>query len=323
MFSLHQENFPILEKGRSVVKLLSDSTNNKKYAVKLVPLENKSLQKEFDLLGKINHPNIIRPIEFGKNVRENYLITEYMDYGDLFNFITINDSKLYTRGFLNHRSFEKFWRTLFSQCLASLIYLRSLGWAHLDVKPENFLINSWFEIKLIDFEFAFEIDKTRSNQNQCDKYCGSKSYFSPEIKERKMPYDPMKSDVFSLGVTMINLMTRIDIFSDNGLGFNKQYRCIRSGSFEKFWQSLPFSLFFSKDLKDVFENMLKYNPNERISLENLCQYKWFQGETFSKGEIVVFFKNMNFLNKCEDFKKVDDDAIGDSASKKIKTDVQN
>lgn len=291
------ENIPLLMGGRSIVKFLTDPSTNKKYVVKMVPLSNDSLHKEYELVQKFNHSNIIKPIRIGTLNKNNYLITEYMNWGDLFIFVTKNQEKLFAKTFQTHKFFEKFWRSIFLQCLEAVLHMKSHGWAHLDIKPENFLINSDFEIKVIDFEFAQEVDNKKSSLQQCYKFCGTKSYFSPEIKEKKFPYDPFKSDVFSLAVTMINLMTGIDIFSRNIGDLNAQYIYMKNNDFIKFWKNFPKASCFSVELKALFEKMLKFDPVQRINLEEAKKDVWFQKETFSKEEIISFFKEFDLLKK--------------------------
>jgi mitogen-activated protein kinase kinase 9 len=66
-------------------------------------------------------------------------VLEYMDAGSLF-------AVLRRRGFPEPALPELAWR-----CLMGLAQLHSSGVAHLDVKPDNFLVNSQGEVKINDF----------------------------------------------------------------------------------------------------------------------------------------------------------------------------
>jgi len=88
---------------------------------------------------------------------------EYIEHGDLFELILKNPLS------------EKMGRTLFTQIVSAIQHLHNSRIAHLDIKPENFLI---FEggIKLIDFDFSHQFD-TKFTEGML----GTPGYRSPEL----------------------------------------------------------------------------------------------------------------------------------------------
>jgi serine/threonine protein kinase len=162
------------------------------------------------------------------------------------------------------------------------------------------------------------MDTLTSNKLQCSKSCGSESYYSPEIKESLTPYDPMKSDVFSLAVMMMTLMRGINLFTANVGNSNFQYCQIKCGEFKGFWNKLSFAEVFSVEFKDLMEKMLTYDPTNRISLEEVKNHKWFRGETFNKDELKEFFNKFEvYLLKESGSKK---NSKYESFPKKVKKD---
>jgi serine/threonine protein kinase len=99
--------------------------------------------------------------------------------------------------------------SLFMRIARVLAHSHKNGVFHRDIKPENILISrtpctaETADIKLADFGLATK--QLESTQHGC----GSIRYMSPECCDvTKSPvYSPEKSDVWALGVVLINLMT--------------------------------------------------------------------------------------------------------------------
>ena len=68
--------------------------------------------------------------------------------------------------------------------------------AHRDLKPENILIDYDNQIKIIDFGLSTSFVKGKDLKS----FCGSPCYAAPEIVESKAGYNPIQSDLWSLGV---------------------------------------------------------------------------------------------------------------------------
>jgi serine/threonine protein kinase len=72
-------------------------------------------------------------------------------------------------------------------------------YAHLDIKPDNIVLDTTLQSKLIDFGIAYNFS---GNKNE-KLYRGSLSYMSPEMIDNKEITDLTKCDVYSLGITFI------------------------------------------------------------------------------------------------------------------------
>lgn len=286
----------LTQTNKSTIFVFTHPSNNKKYAAKTISNDNFSnSEEEFNILSQLNHPNIIKALEYSKDRTKDYLITELMDNGDLLNFLLKHKCKLLKKKFIRNRAvFEKFWRTLFLQIVDALIYMKTLGWAHLDIKPENILLDSNFNIKLIDFEYAF---CCKDGSMFSEKTCGTFNYLSPEIKERKLPYDPFKSDIFSLGITFNNLLGACDLFSMamDPYGRDENYGNLKENKFENIWRNMDqisLTKYFSLDFRNLIEKMLVFEPEKRISIEEVRGSEWFCMEVFSKEEMKTLFANL-------------------------------
>jgi len=108
------------------------------------------LQKEINVLKRLDHANVIKIIDFCKNaqyVKKNQktyhvkiLITELAPGGDVYQYIS-------TTGNFS----ESLARTLFHQILEAIQYIHESGYAHRDIKLENILFDKNFCIKISDF----------------------------------------------------------------------------------------------------------------------------------------------------------------------------
>ncbi|OMJ65414.1 hypothetical protein SteCoe_38270 [Stentor coeruleus] len=121
-------------------------------------------------------------------------------------------------------------RKIFSNLIKAFHYLRERNIVHNDISPINILIKSPDEIKIIDFAESFECIKkyegSAFNNFIPSKYA-NELYISPELMtQRRMPgkifsvlYDPFKSDVFSLGLSILSTC-RIDVTNLNCFDLN-------------------------------------------------------------------------------------------------------
>lgn len=90
------------------------------------------------------------------------------------------------------------------QCAAAIMHIHQLGYLHLDIKPENFLVQ--FEngkpiVKLTDFDLVLPIDQKQAPE----KFGGSLMYLPPEYLEKKTVSPAM--DIFAFGVLAFHLLT--------------------------------------------------------------------------------------------------------------------
>lgn len=86
--------------------------------------------------------------------------------------------------------------------------------AHRDIKCENILITDCLIVKLTDFGFSKFIDK--SKRLNCNTYCCSVPYASPEVLSTHS-YDGKSSDIWSLGVVLYVMLNNKMPFSKSNI----------------------------------------------------------------------------------------------------------
>jgi serine/threonine-protein kinase ULK/ATG1 len=113
---------------------------------KLGPKGQETLKKEVDITKLLNHPNIVRLIDYIRTENNNYLVFEYCGGGDL-------------RGFLKSKSrlTEPVAQRFMRQIGDALKYLYTNNIIHRDLKPQNIMLTEKVEtatLKLADFGLA-------------------------------------------------------------------------------------------------------------------------------------------------------------------------
>jgi calcium-dependent protein kinase len=100
------------------------------------------LLNEIDILKQLDHPHIVKLYEFYQDKLHFYLITEYIEGGELFDRIT--KVKCFT---------EKDAAKIMKQLLSAVVYCHNKKIVHRDLKPENLLLEykDSDNIKVIDF----------------------------------------------------------------------------------------------------------------------------------------------------------------------------
>ena len=190
---------PIGKGGTATCYLVQSNHYKTTFVCKVIDTKNtkrsdlveKTYYSELEVLSHIFHPNIIKLYDFFKQNTVLFLILEYCKRGSL--------DKLIEQKPLNHSLL----RNYLNQLVDSLEYCHSIPIAHHDLKPANIFLDEYNRVKLADFGLA---EIVKGNDLNCEAYSGSIPYMAPEIFEKK-PYDSLKSDVWSLGVTAYQLLT--------------------------------------------------------------------------------------------------------------------
>lgn len=230
-----------------------------------------------------------------KNTKKvSYIVLEYAKNGELFNFIKANG------GFG-----EKIGKIIFLQILNALIYCHHSGVVHRDLKTENILVSDNFRCKLTDFGFA-TYSKGNKGDSLLHDYVGTESYISPEMYYNQVKgYNGICNDIFSLGIVLFIIVYGMRPFRTS-LKTDNFYKLICKGDWETYWYHIEKSLVsnankvaaesdsneISSDFKDLFSNMVCYNPNERLKLEDIKNHPWLNGLTNSIFEKENLFSNI-------------------------------
>lgn len=149
------------------------------------------LPRELSIWPRMKHANITQMLEMFEDNHRVYMILDYAENGDVLRFIQRSGAIKDTLA-----------RVWIRQVCDAVRYLHDQDITHRDLKLENLLLDSAYNIKICDFGFV----KDDCMKDLSKTYCGSKSYASPEIL-RGEPYDPKKSDIWAIGVVLYIFVT--------------------------------------------------------------------------------------------------------------------
>jgi serine/threonine protein kinase len=157
-------------------------------------------------------------------------------------------------------------KKVLGQLIETIKYLQQSGLSHLDIKLENIICSSDFQIKLIDFGFA------TSEHDLLNFFCGSIYYAAPEIINSE-PYYGMKADMWSCGVVLFTIL--------NGyLPFHEEKDSKTIKEITKCRYSISKKV--SESASNLIRLLLEKNPKNRILPKAVLKHKWFKKATEEK-----------------------------------------
>ena len=158
----------------------------------------------------------------------------------------------------NHKFSEKDTKNIFRQIADALAYLHNKNICHRDLKLDNILLGEHQQVKIIDFGFSIFTKK----DSKLHMFCGTPSYMSPEIINKKQYLGP-PSDMWAAGVCLYVLLTGIFPFRSN---VNRElYRRISRGIF-----SVPETL--PKAAQNLIYSLLQIDPEKRLTAKEVYIY---------------------------------------------------
>jgi len=190
----------------SQVYEVSEPGSGRHFAMKLLlpeyvknPVHRKMLEHEAKVGMSLSHPNIIKMLKFANEKGIQYLIMEFFPGGNV---------KL--RLMRKHAILREKCHQLCVQAGQGIAHLHDKGWVHRDIKPDNILLNSSGEVRLIDFALATRIERGGGlfgffRKRKEGKTAGTRSYMSPEqILNRRLDE---RADIYSYGATIYEIAT--------------------------------------------------------------------------------------------------------------------
>ena len=258
--------------GFGIVYLVKDNNTNIEYAAKIIHRDDifKNEVQINEIVNKIETLNIVKYISngtkkmeyLGKSENKNYLILDYCKYGDLFDYIP-------SGGFE-----EKTVKIIFKTLLEAVEKIHKKGICHLDLKIENILVGSDFNLKISDFGLSNQINEI--NKGIFTDSCGT-SYYKPPQMNLNVNYNGIKADIFSLGIILYALLSSRFPFNiaDPKDKNNIYYYIIRYKiAFLEQIENL-FPINSTRESRQLFLDMVALKEKDRPEIEDILKNKWF------------------------------------------------
>ncbi|KAJ4907407.1 mitogen-activated protein kinase kinase kinase 14 [Raphanus sativus] len=215
-----------------------------------LPSQSESLENEISILSSLKpHPNIVRFLgdDVSKDGTASFrnLHLEYSPEGDVANVGIVDDETVLGR---------------YVWCLVSALgHVHSNGIVHCDVKSKNVLVvDGGSSVKLADFGSAKESEKPTAGIAPR----GSPLWMAPEVIRGE--YQGPESDVWSLGCTVVEMLTGKPAWEDDGfdslsrIGFSNESPVIPAG--------------VSELCRDFLEKCLRRDRRQRWSCGQLLEH---------------------------------------------------
>jgi len=244
------------EGGIGVVYLAEDINLGHQVAIKFLrdeyandPSLNERFRLEAKVLLKLAHENIVRFFEFAKyQIAEGqhkfYIVMEYVEGYSLREKLAAQKGAL---------SIQQEFEIIIPVC-EGLRVAHQKGITHRDIKPENILIDKQGTLKISDFGLAKLKGGTLISLGGFP--IGTPAYMSPEQTEAKEL--DQRSDIFSLGIVLYELITRQQPF--NGGSLQEVYDAIRNkrpNPLTQYRKDIP------EGLQKILDKALAKTPRQR------------------------------------------------------------
>ena len=242
------------------VLLVQHNLTQAQYAIKAIDKRNKAniqekpyFRREIEIMYRIHHPNVVKLFGHFEDNTYCYFIMEYIAGGNIYSYVPKNGI---------HTISTKQVASIIKDVISATYFLHHMypPIIHRDIKPENVLLGDNMRAKLTDFGW--------SNYMQGDfkrtTVCGTPIYLAPEMINNT-GHDE-KVDIWCIGVLLFELITGQQPWQGSDVQTVK-YNISRL--------KINWPKQMDRNAADLISKILRYNPEERISLRNMLMHPFF------------------------------------------------
>ena len=240
------------------VFLVQHKITQAKYAIKAIDKriganiqEMPYFIREIEIMYRVHHPNVVKLFGHFEDNNYCYFIMEYIPGGNIYSLV----QRLRPVTLQGIASIMK-------DVISAVYFLHHMHpkIIHRDIKPENVLLDQGNSAKLTDFGWSNYMEGGTKRTT----VCGTPVYLAPEIINN-MGHDE-HVDIWCIGVLLFELLAGRPPF----VGETEQ--SIKSNIIK---MKINWPNNIDSDAADLISKILKYNPDERISLEQMLLHPFF------------------------------------------------
>ena len=240
------------------VLLVQHKVTQAKYAIKAIDKRNKAniqekpyFRREIEIMYRVHHPNVVKLFGHFEDNTYCYFIMEYISGGNIYALVP------------KSRSIPpKQIASIMKDVISAVYFLHHMHpkIVHRDIKPENVLLDKGMVGKLTDFGW--------SNYMQGDikrtTVCGTPVYLAPEIINNQGHDEHV--DIWCIGVLLCELMAGYSPWGGEDVQTGRDNICRLK---------IRWPQDIDRDAMDLISKILKYNPEERLTLRQMLAHPFF------------------------------------------------
>jgi hypothetical protein len=220
--------------------------------------EMEKLRGEIALMKRLHHPNCVQYYGSLEDKTKNTLniFMEYVSGGTLTSFV--NKFKSIPLNTLRQWAY---------QMVTGVKYLHECGIVHRDIKGDNVLVSVDGVVKLADFGCSKAIDDVCSATHGCSTMVGTPYWMAPEVIKCEAGGYGVKSDIWSLGCTIVEMLTGKPPWPECNSMWAAVYKIANSTGLPT---EIPPDV--DPELMDLLEKCFERNPKLRPTAAELLKH---------------------------------------------------
>ncbi len=236
------------DEDKVVIRYLKESSR-KNSAVR------KAFRSGIDILGGFSHPGVIKLLSKGKGSKgAHYMVIPYHESENLRECILHKNPKLKEHSL-----------TLIRKLADALAYVHNQGYIHMDLKPENVLIDEDLNLILIDFDLCRAHKGNKPVKLKILQ--GTPTYLAPETLRQQIVDE--RSEVFTYGVIAYEMLTMHKPFEANSVA---EYKRAVGDPRVKPYPLHEYRQDVSRKVEEIVTKCLRKDPESRYpSMSLVCR----------------------------------------------------